>query len=189
MAGGAGRIGYKGINIGGSKDKAEINITVYLVDSETGQVRASTKVVGTSGKSGLSLGYSGSALGGLTGDLAGFKKDNVGKACEDAIAQSVLFLIEQLESIPWEGSIMSAKAGKIIINRGTREGVAMGDKFSVGEVEQLIDEDTGEVLDEEVEEVARIQVTKVKEKVAYCKALEGGEEIEKSMSVRPIDEE
>jgi len=183
--GGKGRFSFKGISVGGSGGKAEINITIYLVDTETGQVKASTKVVGKSGRKGLGVGYHGSKLGGLTGDLAGFKKDNVGKACEDAVAQAVEFLIEQLEDIAWEGSIALVKPGKIIVNRGTREGVEVGQEFNVGDIEELVDEDTGEVLDSEMTVVAKIEVTKVKEKIAYCKATDGADQIKKGMSVFP----
>jgi len=183
--GGRGGLSFKGIRIGGSGDSAEVNMTLYLVNSETGQVRASTKVVGKSGRKGLSLGYFGSKLGGLTGDLAGFKKDNLGKACEDAVAQAARFLIEQLENIPWEGTIILAKGDKIIINRGEREGVEVGNRFTVGEVAELVDDDTGEVLDTEVTEIAAVEITQVKEKIAYCKALKNSSKIKKGMSVFP----
>ena len=36
--GGSGGLSFKGISLGGSKGKAVVNITIYLVDSETGQV-------------------------------------------------------------------------------------------------------------------------------------------------------
>ena len=178
-----GRFNFKGISLGGSAAKAEVNITMYLVDTETGQVKASQKVTGTSGKSGIGIGYHGSSLGGLTGDLEGFKKDNVGKACESAVAQGVQFLIEQLEDIAWEGTIMLAKGDKILINRGTREGVAKGMKFTVGEVEELVDPDTGEVLDSEMTTIAKLEATKVKEKITYCKAISGGDKVKKGMTV------
>ncbi len=181
--GGKGRFSFKGISLGGSKDKAEVNITMYVVDSETGQVVASSKLVGQSGRKGLAVGYHGSALGGLRGDLAGFKKDNVGKACEDAVGQGLEFLIEQLDDIPWEGSIMLAKGEKIILNRGSREGVAVGARFNIGEIEELVDEDTGEVLDSEMTIVATAEATKVKEKIAYLKPLTGADAIKKGMSV------
>ena len=183
--GGKGRLSFKGISLGGSGGKAEINMTIYLVDTETGQVKASKEVIGQSGRKGLSVGYSGSALGGLTGDMAGFKKDNMGKACTDAVNQCLEFLVAQLEDIPWEGSIVLAKGDKIIMNRGSREGVSEGMRFDVGNVEELVDEDTGEVLDAEVSTVATIEVTEVKEKVAYCKPLSGADKIEKGLSVFP----
>ncbi len=182
---GGGGLNFKGIRIGGSGGKGEVNITMYLVDSETGQVKASQKVVGKAGRRGLSVGYSGSKLGGLTGDLEGFTKDNVGKACEDAVAQGVEFLSKQLDKIPWEGTIMSASAEKIILNRGSREGVSNGMTFKVGKAEDVVDPDTGERLDSDLKLAGKIQVTEVKEKIAYCKALEGGDKIEKDMSAFP----
>jgi curli biogenesis system outer membrane secretion channel CsgG len=115
--GGKGGFSFKGISLGGNKDSAEVNITLYVVDSETGQVKASTKLVGTSARKGLAVGYHGSGLGGLTGNMEGFKKDNVGKACEDAVAQGIEFLVQQLENIPWEGSIMMAKNDKVIMHQ------------------------------------------------------------------------
>jgi curli biogenesis system outer membrane secretion channel CsgG len=186
--GGKGRFSFKGISLGGSKDSAEVNITMYVVDSETGQVAASTKLVGKSGRKGLSVGYHGSKLGGLRGDLAGFKKDNVGKACEDAVGQGLEFLVEQLEDIPWEGSIMMANGSKIIMNRGSREGVVEGTEFAIGEVEELVDEDTGEVLDSEMTTVATAKAGNVKEKITYLTPLSGADKIKKGMSVFPAEE-
>ena len=183
-SGGSGGIGFKGIRLGGSKDSAEGNITMYLVNSETGQVAASTKVVGKSDRKGLSIGYFGSALKGLTGDVDAFRKDNVGKACEDAVAQCVEFLTQELDEILWEGTIVLAGGGKIIINRGTREGVAVGDKFDVGSVQDIVDPDTGEVLASEMNRTATIEVTSVQEKIAYAKALSGSG-VDKGMTIFP----
>jgi len=186
-SGKSGRFNIKGISLGGSRGQAEINITMYIMDSETGQVKASQKIVGVSGKKGLSLGYHGSKLGGLTGNLAGFREDNVGKAAEHAVAQAVEYLVAQLESIPWEGSIAMAKGDKIIVNRGSREGVAVGDRFVVGTIEELVDEDTGEVLDVEMTQVGQLEVTRVKEKIAYCKAISGGDDLAKGMTIHPAE--
>jgi curli biogenesis system outer membrane secretion channel CsgG len=180
--GGGGGIGFRGIRIGGDGGSAEINVTLYIVDSTTGQVKASKSVVGKSGKRGLKLGYHGSALGGLTGDLGGFEKDNMGQATTDAINQAVTFLVAQLDSIPWEGSVAMAKSDKLIINRGTREGVSVGMKLDVGKLEHLYDEDTGELLDSEMSKLGTVTVTDVKEKVAYTTPLAGAK---KGMGVFP----
>ena len=180
--GGGGGLNFKGISLGGSGGKAEINLTIYLVDAETGQVKASNKIVGKSGRRKLSLGYSGSKLGGLTGNAAGYKKDNVGKACEDAVGQSVEFLVKQLEKMPWEATIALVKDDEFMINRGSREGVEVGNQFDVGTAEEVVDDDTGEVLDSTLTKVGKIEVTKVKEKIAYCKAIDGGDKIKKGMS-------
>lgn len=184
-SGGEGGISIKGIRLGGSKDTAEINATIYIVDSRTGQVKASTKVVGKAGRKGIGIGYSGSALGGLTGDMDAFKKDNVGKATEDAVAQAVEFLTKQLEKIPWEGTVISVQDGRFIINRGTREGVAEGQTFAAGKLEEMKDPDTGEILDSSVKKVGVLKAVTVKEKIAICEATDGKGKIEKGMSVQP----
>ena len=180
--GGGGGFGFKGITIGADGGSAEINITIYLVDTTTGQVKASKSVIGKSGKKGLSLGYHGSALGGLTGDLGGFMKDNMGKAASDACNQALEFLVAQLDSIPWEGSVALAKADRLVINRGTRDGVAVGMQFDIGKVEEVVDDDTGEVLDSDMKKLGTVTVTAVKEKVAYTTPLAGAE---KGMGVHP----
>jgi curli biogenesis system outer membrane secretion channel CsgG len=180
--GAGGGFGFKSFTIGGDGGSSEINVTIYIVDSTTGQVKASKSVTGKSGKKGLSLGYHGSALGGLTGDLGGFEKDNMGQATTDAINQAVEFLVAQLDSIPWEGTVSLVKADKLIINRGSREGVAVGMKFDIGNVEEVVDDDTGEVLDSEMTKVGTVTVTEVKEKVAYTTPLDGAA---KGMGVHP----
>ncbi len=172
----------KGVTVGADTGSAEINITIYVVDSATGQVKGSKSVIGKSGQRGLSLGYSGTKLGGLTGDLGGFEKDNVGQATTDAINQAVEYIISQLDGIPWEGSVALAKADKLIINRGTREGVAVGMRFDIGSVEEIVDEDTGEVIDSDMTKLGTVTVTEVKEKVAYTTPLEGAK---KGMGVHP----
>ena len=59
----------------------------------------------------------------------------------------------------------------------------MGTEFKVGGVEELIDPDTGEVLDSEMTEVGTVKVSSVKEKIAYCSPTSGGEGIKKGMTV------
>jgi len=180
--GAGGGFGFKGIRLGADTGGAEINVTIYVVDSTTGQVKGSKSVVGKSGKKGLQLGYHGSALGGLTGDLAGFEKDNMGLATTDAINQAMEYIVGQLDSIPWEGSVALAKEDKLIINRGSREGVSVGMKFDIGDVEEVVDEDTGEVIDSDMKKLGTVTVVEVKEKVSYTTPLDGAK---KGMGVHP----
>lgn len=180
--GGGGGIRIKGIRVGGSKDKAEINAVMYLVDSTTGQVLASTRVTGEAGRKGARFGYSGRDFG---GDVAAFKNDNVGKAVEDAVSQGVDWLIEQLPGVPWTGSVALVRDGQVYVNRGTREGVQSGQVFVVGEEDVIRDPDTGEVLDRTVNEVAQLRVVEAREKLSICEISSGDAgRIQKGMSVR-----
>jgi len=172
-AGGDGGLNFRGIRIGGGKAKAEINATIYLVDTRTGQIKASTKVVGEAARRSGRVGYHGSALGGLTGDMGGFRKDNLGLATEDAIEKAVDFLIAQLENVPWEGSVVQVAGNRIFINRGSREGVSNGQSFNVGTVIEIADPDTGEILDRMVESIGTIKAVEVREKLTICEAAAG----------------
>ncbi len=181
--GGRGGVNILGVRVGGSRDRAEINATVYIVDTTTGQVLASTQVEGQSGRRSLRLGYSGRALRGLTGDLEGFQKDNLGKATEDAVVEAVDFLVDQLPGIPWTASIMSVDEDRIIINRGSREGIERGQEFIVGEARELIDPDTGEVLHVEMRTQAHLRVTEVLERISYCEPLPDSGKVTPDMTV------
>lgn len=179
--GGAGGIRIKGFKVGGGGGTAEINATIYMVDSTTGQVLASTNVVGTSKKKGANVGYDTGSWGAAFG---GHKNDNVGLAVQDACGEAVQFLIGQLESVPWTGSVVMVKDDKVYINRGTREGVSAGQAFAVGEVEVIRDPDTGEILDEDLTEICTLQASEVKEKLTIC-SVTGGDAsaVEKGMRV------
>jgi curli biogenesis system outer membrane secretion channel CsgG len=168
--GAGGGIRVKGFKIGGGGGKGEVNATIYIVDSTTGQVLASKSVVGTHKRKNLGVGYD---AGGWGAAFGGHKKDNVGLAVEDACAVAVDFMIEQLPNFSWTGSVVLVKGDKIYVNRGTREGVSVGQTFVVGDVEVLRDPDTGEVLDESMTEVARLTVSQVKEKLSICDVTSG----------------
>lgn len=168
--GAGGGISIKGFRIGGKGGKGEVNATIYIVDSTTGQVLASKSVVGTHERKGMNVGYSTGSWGAAFG---GDKKDNVGLAVQDACAEAVAFMLEQLPDIRWTGSVVMVKGDKVYVNRGAREGVSVGQRFTVGEVEVLRDPDTGEVLDESMTEVARLTVDQVKEKLSITSITSG----------------
>ena len=177
---GAG-VGFQGFRVGGSASFSEINTVMYIIDSSTGQVLASKKCYGKVTKKGLTFGAS---KGGFTGDVGGFKKTNAGKAIEQAVDEGVDFLASMLEDIPWSGTIVLVKESSAYINRGTREGVSVGQIFNVGRSEVLRDPGTGEVLDQSFENVGSIRAVTVKEKISICEITQGNG-ITKGMTVVP----
>ena len=181
--GGGGGFGYGGVRIGGKSSTAEINAVIYVVDSTTGQVKASKKVVGQVKSSGLSVGLTNHNF---SGDVGGFKKTNVGKAVEAAIDEAVAFCIQQLEGIPWTANVILVKGNQVYFNRGSREGVTAGQLYKVGTAEVLRDPGTGEVLDNSFTEKAEVRVETVKEKLSIC-SIVSGSGIERGMSVSPKD--
>jgi curli biogenesis system outer membrane secretion channel CsgG len=179
--GAGGGVRIKGFKIGGKGGKGEVNATIYMIDSTTGQVIASQSVVGTHKRKGLGVGYN---AGGWGAAFGGHENDNVGLAVQDACAHAVDFLIAQLPNFQWTGSVVLEKDGKVYVNRGSREGITVGQMFSVGEVEVLRDPDTGEILDESMTEVARLKVTQVKEKLSICEVVSGdAQRVSKGMTI------
>lgn len=180
---GGGGTGFsvKGIRIGGRKESATINATVYVIDSTTGQVLASKDVESTSAKRAGRLGYSGH---GWSGDADAFKNDNMGKALEDAVSQAVEWIESELPSIPWRGAIAAVQGDSVYVNRGTREGVASGQTFVVGSETVIRDPATGEALDRTLERVAELRCDTVKEKVSICSVTSGdAAAVEQGMAV------
>jgi len=177
-----GGIAVRGFNIGVGGDTAEINAVIYVVDSTTGQVVASKKVIGTAKSSAMSVGFVDRDWG---GDLGGFKKTNVGTAVAQAIDQAVAFIITQIPNLHWSGSVVLVKGPQVYINRGSREGVAVGQVFKVGTSEVIRDPGTGETLDVAFTEKGQIKVASVKEKIAIC-SIVSGEGLANGMSVAPL---
>jgi len=176
-----GGVAFGGISLGGGGSEAEINAVIYVVDSTTGQVVASHQVLGKVKSSGLSVGFSNRDW---SGDMGGFKKTNVGTAMEQAIDDGVAFIVAQIPNLHWSGNVILVKGASVYINRGTREGVAVGQVFKVGTSEVLRDPATGETLDVAFTEKGRIKVDSVKEKIAICSVI-SGEGLENGMSVAP----
>jgi curli biogenesis system outer membrane secretion channel CsgG len=176
-----GGVAFGGIRLGGGGDEAEINAVIYVVDSTTGQVVASHKVLGKVKSSGLSVGFSDRDW---SGDMGGFKKTNVGTAMEKAIDDGVAFIVAQIPSLHWSGNVILVKPPMVYINRGTREGVASGQIFKVGTSEILRDPATGETLDVAFTEKGRIKVETAKEKISIC-SIVSGDGLENGMAVAP----
>jgi curli biogenesis system outer membrane secretion channel CsgG len=169
-SGGGGGVSVRGIRVGGRGGQAEINSTIYMVDSSTGQVLASKSVTGEAGSRGFSLGY---CCRNFAGNVDAFKNDNVGKAVMASAEEAVDWMLSQIANMKWTGSVVMNRDGKIYINRGEREGVTAGQVFIIGDAEVLRDPDTGEVLDEIMDEVARVRVESVREKLSIATVIDG----------------
>ncbi|MDD2764418.1 MAG: CsgG/HfaB family protein [Opitutaceae bacterium] len=171
-SGDGGGLNIKGIHLGGSSAKSHVVVVVKLVDTTSGQVVAEERIRGEAGKTSLKLGYSGGNVG---GSLSSFAKTPLGEAAQDCINRAVKFIAEKMEGTPIEGTVVGVSGDQIIVSLGQNYGIASGQTFIVRKKgEELTDPDTGEILgSSEGELVGTLQVASPRDKVSYCKLVDG----------------
>lgn len=162
-----GGFGVGKLKISAGRKKTEIRATIQMIDASTGALVAAKNFIGLAQERAFAVHDSSGANASMG------EGDNVHAALEKAIAEVIPWLVAQLPSVAWRGSVVKVAGNRIIINRGTREGIISGDEFIAGESEVLRDPDTGEVLDEIVTERVRIKVVQVGERTATCSVVNG----------------
>lgn len=165
-----GGLGVGRFRVNAGRKKTEIRATLQMIDASTGALVAAKSFTGVTQGRAISLG---AQQENGSGNLNMGQDDNVPAALEKAIAEIIPWMVAQLPSVAWRGSVVRVAAGRVIINRGSREGVAVGDEFVAGESEILRDPDTGEVLDEVLQERARLRVEQVGDRTATCSIVNG----------------
>jgi curli biogenesis system outer membrane secretion channel CsgG len=165
-----GGFGIGPLRINAGRTKTEVRGTIQMIDATTGAVVAAKNFTGAAQSGAFSLGHHD---GNKEGNIKMGKGDHVQEALEKAITQVISWMAGQLSSVPWRGSVLKVDGQSIIVNRGSREGIASGDELIAGESEILSDPDTGETLDEVVHERARLRVTQVSERTATCSVVSG----------------
>ncbi|MGA2444820.1 MAG: CsgG/HfaB family protein [Opitutaceae bacterium] len=171
-SGDGGGLTIKGIHLGGSSAKSQIVVIVKLIDTTSGQIVANERIRGEAGKTSLNLSYTGADVG---GGLGAFAKTPMGEAAQDCINQAVKFIAEKMESTAVEGTVVAVSGDQVIISLGVNYGIAAGQTCVVRKPgETLTDPSTGEILGtSEGETVGTIQVTSPRDKISYCKLVDG----------------
>lgn len=161
-----GGIGIAGFKVNAGRKKTEMRATLQMIDATTGALVAAKNFTGLAQERAFSVGRQ-------EGSVNMGQDSNVHQAFEKAIADVIPWMVEQLPSVSWRGAVVKVDKGRIIINRGSREGVVSGDEFVAGESEVLRDPDTGEFLDEVIHERARIKVVSLSERTSVCTVANG----------------
>ncbi len=166
-----------GVRIGKKEDKAVVTINYRLVDAETSEVIDSGEAMGESKRksSGLGgiFGWSGGVVGGSV-DMTSqnFAETIIGEAVIAATDKLAVMMNEKVPSLPKrevdiEARVAAVAGGSITITAGSNQGVEIGQQFDVFRiVSEIKDPVTGEVLDNEVEQLGVMTVSSVRERVA-----------------------
>jgi len=171
-SGDGGGLNIRGFRIGGSSSKAALVLMVKLIDTTSGEIVASKRVRGEAGKSGLNIGL---ATREGSGNLSSFAKTSLGQAAQDCINEAVKFIAESMQKTRIESSVVAVTKDEAVVSMGENYGIEPGMKLIVqkdGEI--LKDPDSGAILDRlEGEITGTLEVTRVREKTAYAKVIDG----------------
>ncbi len=169
--GGSGSFG--GLSLGGKKTVYRVTMDFRIYDTQTSLILDTATVTAEQIKKKKGGGLRIGKLG-LKGEES--KGDTTGAIVRDLIKQALVAVDTQAGKLPWKSNVIAVKKdGKVVMLGGSRDGLESGMRFKVFQLgEQIVDEDTGEVLDEgEETEVGEIVLTQVKEKVCYATTATG----------------
>ena len=170
-SGGGQGFSYAGVSLGMSQAKAHIGLNIRIYDTTTGEVLDSVRIDGNANRSAIAAG--GNILG-AGFNTNQFQKTPLGSACQDAIDKAVAFIVQKMDRIPWQGSIVTIKEDQVYINAGQNSNINIGDEFIVYKKgEELIDPVSGASLGSTIKNIGEIKVQSVDEKFAIASATAG----------------
>ena len=181
IGGGGSRLSKFGIGgISQSKKSAICQVTARMIDTNTGEILASTQGRGEKSKSGTGIIGAGGSAAGIAGGVLDMQSSNfrntlLGEAVNDAVTQVAQGLEQKASNLPVttvrvEGRVADVSGDTLIINIGSKGGVKKGDKLDVTRTSREIhDPDTGKVIRRVEDQVGTITITEVDESSAVGK--------------------
>ncbi len=187
LGGGGGN--WHGFGVGGlghSNSKANVAITLALINIDTGEIMAVADGTGQSSRSSTSMLGSGGNWNGWGGGHADFGSSDfqqtiIGEATKSAVDQLTANLVSQapkvgVRTIMVEGVIAAVDGGQIILNVGAKAGVKVGDQLEVSRVtKEIKDPTTGNVIRRLATAVGVVKATDVDDASAICTPVSGSD--------------
>lgn len=162
----ASRVGLK-------RQTAVMEISLWLVDTTTGQVVSTSTAQGSASSTAADATIvdqnSGASLGGGT-----FQNTPIGQAGEQAIVNAVEQIAADMRGVPWSALVVDANDGTVYVNAGAERNVQAGMVLNVyrkGKV--FTDPATGVVLDVDMQKIGVIRIDGVREKLSTAAVVSG----------------
>jgi hypothetical protein len=186
-SGALGRFGVGGVKQ--SKSTAVCTITARLIDTSTAEILASAQGHGEESRSGAGILGSGGSWGGAGGGGLDMKSSNFGNTILGAaVTRATQELARNLEqkssSLPTapvqvvkiDGVVADVSPdGTVIINVGSKDGVAVGTTLAVNrKIRDVKDPTSGRVIRSVVDAIGTLTITEVDESSAVGKFSGGG---------------
>ncbi|MDZ4364157.1 CsgG/HfaB family protein [Brevundimonas sp.] len=165
--------GLIGGRAGTRTQTAVMEIALRLIDTATGQVISTSSAEGRASsrtsEAGLVDNWGGARLGGEI-----FRATPIGQAGQDAIVKAVDQIASGMRTVVWSAIVVDATEGGVYLNAGADRNVQPGLGLSVWRPGRtLTDPGTGEVLDQEMTRIGRVQVQTVRDRLSVAAVVEG----------------
>lgn len=152
---------------------AVMDISLRLIDTNTGQVVSTSTAQGSASSTGANVtlvdSFSGASLGGEA-----FRATPIGQAGEQAIVKAVEQIAVGMKGVDWSALVVDANEGRVYVNAGAERNVQSGmllNVFRKGRV--FTDPSTGLVLDVAMEKIGVIRIDGVREKLSTAAVVSG----------------
>jgi len=161
-SGGGGGVGYRGFALKLQTESAHVGVDVRLVDSSTGQILSSFNADAKAQSTGIGFGAN---IKGVAFGSDAFQKTPLGQATREAIHKGVMFVIKEMEVVPWTGRVVQVKDDQVYVNAGANVNLKPGAKLAAYvKGEDLVDPGTGLNLGSKDTLVGAVTVTQVQDK-------------------------
>jgi len=179
--------GNQGGHVGGTSlglKKYTATVDIRAIDVNTAEILAVAKGEGKGkgvsfgGRLPIGRGFRGLHVGVSEGYSEKKAADVLTQAVEHAGMQLTAKLVELSPGAAAPGAdlpkIAKVAGNKVYINKGGKAGIEVGQTFGVYNLgEEIVDPDTGQVLDQAEERVAKVRVTSVKDNLSIAEIVEG----------------
>jgi curli biogenesis system outer membrane secretion channel CsgG len=160
--GGGGGVGYGGFALKLQTQSAHVAVDMRLVDASTAQILSSLNAEASASQTGL--GFAATIKGVDFGSDA-FQNTPLGQATREAMQKAVMFIIKEMEPVPWTGRVVQVKDTDVYVNAGTNVNLKPGVKLAAYvKGEDLIDPVTGLNLGSKDTLIGTVTVTDVQDK-------------------------
>ncbi len=160
------------LDVFGSKHRAVLGMTLYIVEVESGEIICSESLEESVSANDLNMkaAYKDISFGGHV-----FYRTPLGRATARVMDRAVRRIADDVAVRPWQPKIAQVNARSVIINGGQNRAVRPGDQYEVLALGRpVIDPDTGDVIGHSAGGVlARIHVVEVHPGYAVAEVVQG----------------
>jgi curli biogenesis system outer membrane secretion channel CsgG len=160
--GGGGGVAVRGFALNLQTSSAHIAVDARLVDASTAQILSSVNADASAQSTGLGFGAN---IRGVAFGSDAFQKTPLGEATREAIHKVVMFIIKEMERVPWTGRVVQVKGGDVYVNAGSNVNLKPGVTLAAYvKGEDLIDPATGLNLGSKDTLIGSVMLQEVQEK-------------------------